>query len=127
MGMEEFIKKFERLEKPNIENEIEFINGKGYIQQDFELVEELKKDLCELFDNKYNFQILGRVLDDNNNKLYKNWTRLMCIDKEGKEWGQPYYSRNGSFAETECINIKQKEIFLRRWKLKKINKKDERF
>lgn len=125
MTKKEFIEKFNLLEKPSKIPE-GFINGEGYIQQDLHLIEELKSNICELYNNKYNFSLLGRLLNDNESELYHYWIRLMCIDSYGREWGQPYFTRNSDlFGKDDCINPKAGKKFMRRAKIKKINKTDE--
>lgn len=34
--------------------------------------------------------------------LAKAWARIYCIDKQGREWGQPYYCMNPGQATQHC-------------------------
>jgi hypothetical protein len=50
--------------------------------------------------------IIGRVLDDSGHEeLYQTWHRFMCIDKEYREWSQPYFAMNEQkeYLST-CVN-----------------------
>jgi hypothetical protein len=41
----------------------------------------------------------GRLIDDCCPHPVKSaWYRFMCIDKQGREWGQPYYANNPAEA-----------------------------
>lgn len=101
-----------------------FSSGIGYIQHDPEIVEKFAIAICEKaktyfksgdydkhFDyrpvNRYGF--IGRLLDDCSSsnkefaKLSKYWSRLMCIDTEGREWGQPYFAMHKDGTKN-CLN-----------------------
>ena len=36
--------------------------------------------------------------------IYRMWSRFTCIDKEGREWGQPFYATNPNQAEQIKLN-----------------------
>ena len=77
-----------------------FANGGGYIQQDKEVFQLAKAHIFTLanstlksVDTPISWEMLGRYLDDSNiNCLYRAWKRLHCIDSEYKEWGQTYFA-----------------------------------
>lgn len=59
----------------------------------------LKKDWIQKWDEIPDeqisaFGIIGRILSDSSNlyPVYCLWSRLMCFDKRGREWDQPYYA-----------------------------------
>jgi len=39
-----------------------------------------------------------RMLDGGHAPLDRAWSRLMCIDAKGREWGQPYYATHPDAA-----------------------------
>jgi hypothetical protein len=44
-------------------------------------------------DDKIDLSYVGRLISDYNiGPLNSAWYRLQCIDKEGKEFGQPYFA-----------------------------------
>ncbi|MCK9279314.1 MAG: hypothetical protein M0P71_01730 [Melioribacteraceae bacterium] len=92
------------------------LNWEGYVQQSAEVVKECKRKLFNIVNQK---DILGEaikwqikkydtkfeevysswfcgMLDENNAPLYNAYNRLCNIDKENKEWNQPYYATNKS-------------------------------
>ena len=38
--------------------------------------------------------IVGRFLDDTGSIFYRDYIRLISIDSQNREWGQPYYANN---------------------------------
>ena len=73
-----------------------FANGNGFVQQDKAVVSEVRSGLERLagMDGKP-FGYIGRCLDDSDSPLYSAWVRVaMCVDSQGREWGQPYYAMN---------------------------------
>lgn len=48
--------------------------------------------------------IIGRILNDGDVTLWNAWARLMCIDGEGREWGQAFFAMNP--RETGAVEIK---------------------
>lgn len=40
--------------------------------------------------------------------LSNAWRRFGCIDKMGKEWGQPYFAANPEKGTQKCLNPNQK-------------------
>lgn len=96
------------------ENEdIDFMNGDGYIQHPPGTRDKMGKKLVELSNRWFkpdepfiNFTYyLGRIIDDNQMKcLNKLSYRIMCIDKDEKEWGQPYYANNQGTGKDKKLN-----------------------
>jgi hypothetical protein len=41
---------------------------------------------------------IGRMLDGGPEPLERAWTRMLCIDAEYREWGQPYYAAHPEAA-----------------------------
>jgi hypothetical protein len=85
----------------------DFANGEGYVQHEPLSVRVTKKALLHLAmlnirgydhiwladpDSIHASGIAGRIIDDCNEPLARAWFRLMCIDGESREWGQPYYA-----------------------------------
>ncbi len=82
-------------------DDINFCNGKGYIQlTQKEYLEgkiELEQDLKQEFPSlNINNQITGRYLGDSNSSLYPIFVKIMIqIDEETlRMYGQPYFKLN---------------------------------
>lgn len=93
--------------------DIDFMNGNGYIQHPPGTRDKMGKKLVELSNRWFkpdepfiNFTYyLGRIIDDNQMKcLNKLSYRVMCIDNEDKEWGQPYYALNKETRKDKKLN-----------------------
>lgn len=89
-----------------VDNNCRFTNGGGYIQQNIKKVEKAKKELIALgmkfFEekDKWSFNAIGRLFCDSGyDCFYGAWMRLDCVDKFGREWGQPYYAANPTKGE----------------------------
>lgn len=95
-----------------------FANGGGFIQHDkntlrsvkLNLLEEIKKHIEHRWiqqtidDDNIHPSYVGRLVDDHGIRPINNaWHRFMCIDKLGREWGQPYYANNPDKGEQVCI------------------------
>lgn len=90
-----------------------FSNGGGFIQHPTGTYKLIEEKLIEL-SNKYfkegkpftqfNYY-LGRVIDDSNMRcLNKLSYKLMCIDKQEREFGQPYYASHSEQATLVQLN-----------------------
>lgn len=84
-------------ELPEAIDTTSFANGGGYIQHDPEKVKQAKENLLvysnRRFKTNYGFDFIGRVMQDSGLiVMYNLWHRLSCVDKYGREWGQPYYA-----------------------------------
>ena len=101
------VKELAKLLKPIPENDgCAFANGSGFVRQDPLKVQEYKrqimllgKDLhCNMEKRAANpievhpQSIVGRILSDCDNVLYGAWRRVMCMDDQFREWGQPYFA-----------------------------------
>jgi hypothetical protein len=80
-----------------------FANGGGYIQQSKGIIKMAEDKLLELANEWFKPEkpftnprgIVGRYCCDSNMKaLNRLYSRLQCIDSEGREWGQPYFANN---------------------------------
>lgn len=93
-----------------------FSNGKGYIQHPKDTKNKIEQKLIELSNQWFtkwaeekpftNFNyVLGRLIDDTNMScLNKLSYKLMCIDEQGREFGQPYYCSHPEVAELRKLN-----------------------
>ena len=90
--------------------EVDFDNGKGYIQHDPATFLEVKKELLGLISQKIDHHIIkkayetygtdevhyswvSRILGDYGyTPLTNAWYRMNCTDSKFREWGQPYYA-----------------------------------
>jgi hypothetical protein len=91
-----------------------FSNGEGFVQQDAPTVRKAKEAVIEIArsrnpDNSSfgpwaevadgdvpGYSGFARILDECDSLVYRYWSRFMCIDKQFREWGQPYYALNPS-------------------------------
>lgn len=92
-----------------------FSNGHGYLQHTAEKFWPARDALLRignrLFPHKWFDQALadhtvhaswaGRLIDETSRPLARAWHRMMCVDKELREWGQPYYANNPDKAESQ--------------------------
>lgn len=102
----------------------DYTNGHGYIQHTAEAVTEARANLMPI-----TRKLLGwwfkkqkedhgkdpvdchpswycRMFDGGNRPLDLAWSRIWCIDKEAREWGQPYYADNGA-PEDKTFEIRR--------------------
>lgn len=108
------IKGLAKLLKPIPENDgCSFANGDGYVQQDALKVQEYKRGImllgachhakmAEWAKNPIEVHpqsIVGRILSDCDDLLYRAWHRVMCMDSQFREWGQPYYANHPEDAK----------------------------
>ena len=116
---EKMIKKVNAIMKPlgrlPKDPHCDFANGMGYIQHNPSDVEVVKSKLLA-FGIKYlhiegecRFDWLGRYAGDSRDTapLYRAWLRLYCVDKKGREWGQPYYAFNPEKGEQHPYYFKE--------------------
>ena len=94
-----------------------FINGKCYISQDPDVVDELRK----YFTANYGEYYTGRVLCDTNSPLYEVFCRLYAIDINYKEWGQAYFALNANKGEDVCYNPEFENTILRKKRKRKLD------
>lgn len=107
-----------------VEKECDHANGGGYIQHNPNTVADVHSELLRLarksskrFDEWVTKQVTkydvnpadigpdwcGRMLDSDG-PLSSGFYRLMCIDKKGREWGQPYYALHPNEGENRCLD-----------------------
>ncbi len=102
----------------------DFANGSGFIQQKTENVLEVRKELLIITEKKLDWWFkeqkqkhntdfntvhpswILRMLDGSCPPLERAWSRILCIDTEGKEWGQQYYATHQNEAKQVCLNAK---------------------
>jgi hypothetical protein len=97
----------------------DFSNGSGYIQQYEDVFLKVRKELLELAKKDTDHKWLQQSIDDITvdlswggriigecciDALYRAWSRLSCIDKQFREWGQPYYSTHPEEATNKRLN-----------------------
>jgi len=94
-----------------------FSNGEGYLQHDEENLKEAKIRLLCVYERfcdhrwiqdtkKDNIHpsFVARIIGEYEGGLSRHWYRFMCIDKEFREWGQPFYADIPEQANMFCIN-----------------------
>lgn len=88
----------------------DFSNGSGYIQHDYNNLLNVRNEFLEFCkrytDHRWIQETIDGVFDVDPswagrmigecapNYIYKMWYRFACIDKQQKEWGQPYFATN---------------------------------
>ena len=104
-------------EKPN---SCDFSNGSGYIQQNQSDLKIVKIQLLELCKKYIDHKWIQQTIDDDTVHLsyagrliseYSNlrpidfaWSRLMCVDSQFREWGQPYFATHPEEAKQVCLS-----------------------
>lgn len=90
-----------------------FANGAGYVQQDSLKVQMYKREIMLMATHLtpkmaewalnpiavHPQSMVGRYLSDGDSDLYKAWHRVMCMDEQYREWGQPYFAMNPTEGE----------------------------
>lgn len=97
----------------------DFSNGSGFIQHNPEAVRAVTIALCQeaqrFTDHKWLQETIdnpevhpswvGRLIGEyDHSAINSAWYRISCIDKQGREWGQPYYREHSKKAEQVCLN-----------------------
>jgi len=93
-----------------VPNSCDFTNGEGYVQHDYSNVLSVRNEFLEFCKRYTTFKWIqetidggfdvdaswaGRVIGESApNYISKMWYRFSCIDKQQREWGQPYYAAN---------------------------------
>lgn len=109
--------KFKSMLEP-IPDDTSFLNGEGYILQDPDIIEEIRK----YFIDKYgSFYVAGRTLDDSGSVLYRVFMRVFTVDKQYREWGQPFYANNPSQGKQICHNPEFEKTLLKKYRKKKLD------
>lgn len=85
------------------------LKSNEFVQHPLTLVQQVRRDAClkvnlliphEWIEVTANDWVVDsswvyRLVDDyDNRKLRHVWYRIMCIDKMGREWQQPYFANN---------------------------------
>ncbi len=103
----------------------DFVNGKGYYQHSEVAIATTRRALWILTAPKLESWINTqkekygrseeeiaalhpsgalRMLDGSHRPLEGAWTRFLCIDEQGREWGQPYYVNAHEHREEKRLN-----------------------
>lgn len=102
------------------ESGCDFANGLGYVRHDPGTVRAVKGALILLSHPVIGYWLdeqaakgvdllavhpswFCRVIDHYSDPLAKAWSRLWCIDEQGREWGQPYYADHPGEAESHDV------------------------
>lgn len=103
------------------DDDCSFANGQGYIQHNLDDVREVQNLIVKFAGDYAEHTAIDNVIkngvtDSNihtvtfviNNytptPFMGVWTRFMCIDKSGREWGQPYFALNPDKAIAKRLN-----------------------
>lgn len=97
-----------------------FSNGGGYLQHDKDLLLKIRNEFLgfakrytghkwiqETIDKGFDVHssYAGRILDEcTPQSINRHWHRFMCIDDQGREWGQPYYANNPDKGDQVRLN-----------------------
>lgn len=94
----------------------EFTNGGGYVQQLPAVVVSVRVALLKIAQEASTHKWLQESIDDisadpswaariisecDSTPLHKAWLRIMCIDKQFREWGQPFYALHPEQADNQ--------------------------
>lgn len=97
----------------------DFENGSGFIQQESKTFFKVRRELLELAKTETNMEWIQQSIDDptvhpswagriisesDNTQLARAWYRICCIDKDFREWGQPYYADHPEEATSKKLN-----------------------
>lgn len=95
-----------------------FSNGDGFVQHNKVALRKVQINLLKEMKKHINHHWIQQTIDDENvhpsyvgrlvgdygiSPLNKAWYRFMCIDKLGREWGQPYFATNPDKAKQVCV------------------------
>lgn len=95
-----------------------FSNGDGFVQHDKTILRKVQINLLEEMKKHIDHKWIQQTIDDENAHpsyigrlisdyeiipLKEAWNRFMCIDKLGREWGQPYFVTNPDKAKQVCL------------------------
>ena len=104
---------------PYVSEDTVFHNGSGYLLHPMSTVKEVRNEILEICKKYIDHHWIQQTIDDYNvdpswvarilsdyniSPLSKAWYRFKCIDKDGKEWGQPYYVTHQNEAKQVQLN-----------------------
>lgn len=92
-----------------------FSNGEGYIQHDKVILHKVKIQLLELMkkivnhawiqqtidDESVHPSYVGRLIGEHGGPLNSAWHRFQCIDRQHREWSQPFFASNPEKASKQ--------------------------
>ena len=103
-----------------IPDSCDFSNGSGYVQHEKEQLKTAKIALLEISkeyidhkwiqqsidDDSVHLSYAGRLISEYSDlrPVYKAWNRLMCVDSQFREWGQPYFATHPEEAKQVCLS-----------------------
>jgi len=98
----------------------DFVGGKGYLSHNPSVVLQVRIGLVKIAgrfhgwfkqhkaEDIHSHSVAGRYLSDGGpSVLYTAWSRLMCIDDQGREWGQPYFALNPNKGKQQVFKTKR--------------------
>ena len=85
---------------PLVDVKCRFANGHGYIQHSPRAVAQTRANLMPI--TKERLKWWGA-----HDPLAAAWTRMSCIDKQFREWGQPFFANHPDEAEQVCIETRE--------------------
>ena len=108
-----------KLPTPTV-NSCDFSNGAGYIQHNIETVISVRNQFLRFIQQEYSTHrwiqdtidgadihasYAGRIICECcPSAISKHWYRFQCMDKQYREWGQPYFADNPDKAEQVRLN-----------------------
>ena len=96
----------------------DFDNGSGYVKHDKAILRNAQIQMLEIckeyIDHKWvqdtiddenvHLSYVGRLIDDYEIRPIRDaWYRFMCVDKDSREWGQPYFADNPDKGTDLCV------------------------
>ena len=106
-----------KLEAHPKEDNCDYANGSGFIQQDESTVKKVRLELLKLIKTKIKHKWIQQSIDDDtihpsyvgrivhgNAPFSKAWYRFMCIDKDYREWGQGYFALHPNEGKQVKLN-----------------------
>jgi len=95
-----------------------FANGEGYVKHEKQTLRKVQVRLLEICKEYIDHKWIQQTIDDENvhpsyvgrllgdygiRPLEKAWYRFSCVDKQGREWGQPYFANNPEKGVRKCV------------------------
>lgn len=96
----------------------DFENGSGYFQIPVPMLRACRVRLLDLaaektdhrwirecYDESKHLSWAARIIDElPYDSLSRAFNRLMCVDSQNREWGQPYFAAHPEAAKNVCLN-----------------------
>ena len=96
-----------------------FANGDGYIKHEKTELRNVQVKLLKICKEYIDHKWIQQTIDDENihpsyvgrllgdygiTPLNDAWYRFICVDNQGREWGQPYYANNPEKGKQVQLN-----------------------